>query len=134
MNMETQELKLAEQFTFDNFEFTQLKRAGDVALFKKKKPEHARESYELVIVQHYPAAIIHGRQYPNRETMTGNEQWGESAWSFSDLEHAETAFTLLCESKPQGRLEQERTSGPRFGQLVRETVKAAKKPQINAAL
>jgi hypothetical protein len=87
---------LAETFTHDGFQFCQLAREGDVALFEKSKSGHFRPSYEVVIVQHHPAQTIHGRQYPERESMPPTESWGDLGWSLTDLDSAKMKFRQLA--------------------------------------
>ena len=67
---------LPTEFTYDGFDFRQLAREGDVALFEKRKPNHSRPGYEVVIVQRHPAQTIHGRDYPERESLPPSESWG----------------------------------------------------------
>ena len=90
---------LPTEFTFDQFQFRQLARAGDVALFEKSKPHHSRPCYEVVVVQHHPAQTIHGRQYPEREAMPPSESWGTLGWSPADLLAAQRKFQFLVTTR-----------------------------------
>lgn len=83
------------QFTYDQFRFCQLAPQGDVALFEKSKPAHSRRSYEVVIVQQHPAQTIHGRDYPERESMPRSEDWGASGWTCMDPKSAQAKFARL---------------------------------------
>jgi len=90
---------LPTEFDYDGFHFRQLAREGDVALFEKRKPTHSRASYEVAIVQQHPAETIHGREYPDRESMPPSETWGALGWTPSDLESAKTKFGSLVQSR-----------------------------------
>ena len=90
---------LPSNFTRDGFLFRQLAREGDVALFEKSKPGHSRPGYEVVIVQRHPPQTIHGRDYPERESMPASESWGVLGWSYSDLNPAKTKFDALVTSR-----------------------------------
>lgn len=93
---------LDSQFTHDGFVFRQLARGGDVALFEKSKPGHSRPGYEVVIVQRHPAQTIHGRAYPERESMPPSESWGVLGWSLMDLDSAKTKFRELASDRTKG--------------------------------
>lgn len=87
---------LATQFRYDGYEFKQLARCFDVALFEKTKPGRKVREYEVVLIQQWEAEIIHGKLYPEREVMPPTSAWGSKAWSFLDLERAEVRFWLLA--------------------------------------
>lgn len=86
--------KLPEKFKFDSYEFTLLKREGDVALFQKINPAHKRDvvHYEVVIIQRWPAQTLRGNAYPEREKMPPSESWGTLGWSPYNLQAAQSRF------------------------------------------
>jgi len=86
---------LPDQFRSDGFDFRMLKRAGDVALLVKSKPD-GTPSYEVVVIQHRPAEVICGREYPAREAMPRSEGWGASGWTYIDRDAAEVRFDKLA--------------------------------------
>src|SRR5882672_12451064 len=94
---------LAENFTYDGFQFRQLAREGDVVLLEKCKPGHSRPSYEVAIIQPHPAQIIHGREFPERESMPPSESWGLLAWSLADLDTAKTTLHEVVTSRANAR-------------------------------
>ncbi|HMJ63734.1 MAG TPA: hypothetical protein VK615_00160 [Candidatus Binatia bacterium] len=91
--------RLDLQFTYDQFQFRQLARANDVVLLEKSKPNSCQKSYEVVIVRKHPAQVIHGRSYPERESMPPTEAWGQLAWSLTDLETAQAKFRRIVDSR-----------------------------------
>jgi len=83
------------EFAYDGFQWRQLDRVGDVVLLEKSKPSYGRASYEVIIVQIHPEQTIHGRHYPERETMPRSEAWGELGWTYTDRPSAEVRFRHL---------------------------------------
>ena len=88
---------LKATFRLDGFEFKLLKRNGLVALFEKSKDEHTHPSFEVVILQVYPATKLWGVEQPERETMPHNEQWGKAGWTFQEREAAEKQYRELLQ-------------------------------------
>lgn len=89
-------------FTHDGFHFSMVKRVGNVALFRKTKPNHSRLSFEVVIIKTHPAKTLFGRTYPARESMPPSEQWGQAGWSYLNREAAERRFARLTEPRLEG--------------------------------
>ena len=94
---------LPERFTLDGFDFRQLIRSGAVALFEKRKPGRKLAVWEVVIVQKREAGSIEGKSYPAREVMPSPSDWGDAAWSFSDLARARQKFSELVQLRDQPR-------------------------------
>ena len=89
---------LPDQFRNDGFDFRLLKRAGTVALLAKVRP-NGTPSYEVVVIQHRPAEVICGREYPAREAMPKSKDWGTSGWTYADREAADTRFNKLTNGR-----------------------------------
>ena len=87
--------QLPTKFAYDGFEFRQLARNGDIVLLEKSKTSHLEPTYEVVIVQRHPAQNIHGRPYPERESMPPSETWGTAGWTYSDFQTAKLKFDQL---------------------------------------
>lgn len=93
---------LKTEFDHDQYHFTQVQRAGDVALFAKRKQKHKRTSpfYEVVIIQkHEPTTWPNGDVSPARESMPHKEDFGSFAWAFSDLTRATKRFLSLVQAR-----------------------------------
>lgn len=68
------------------FQFSQIKREGDVALFEKRKPGWLKPKYEVVIVQKCPERTWpNGLTTPAHEIMPSPEEWGTLGWSPATL-------------------------------------------------
>jgi hypothetical protein len=91
--------RLDLQFTYDRFQHRQLARQKDVVLLEKSKPNSAYKGYEVVIIQRHPAQMIHGRSYPERESMPPTEAWGLQGWSLTDLQAAQAKFRQVVDSR-----------------------------------
>ena len=92
-------IPLKTQFTYDGFFFRQIKRDGDLVLLEKRKANHTRPSFEVVVVQHHPAQVVSGREYPAREAMPRSEAWGTLGWSYVDLDSATARFRQLVAAR-----------------------------------
>ena len=90
--------RLDLQFTYDQVQFRQLARESDVVLLEKSKSHFSRKTYEVVIIQRHPAQVIHGRSYPERESMPPSGAWGVSGWSLTDLQAAHAKFRHVVDS------------------------------------
>lgn len=90
---------LPTEFAFDGCKFRQFARQGDVVLLERTRAGHRCSMYEVAIIQRQPARNIHGRDYPERESMPPTASWGELGWSFDDLPSAETRFDELVTSR-----------------------------------
>ena len=86
---------LPTMFSYDKFDFTQLRRQGQIALFSKKKPEHSEPTFEVVRIQVHKAGTMFGKNYPDRELMPPSEDWGVNGWSYPDLASAKAKFNSL---------------------------------------
>ena len=87
---------LPTQFRIDGFDFVQIAREGDVALFRKTKPPLSFETFEVTIVQkRQEHQWPDGRVTPAHEAMPGNEDWGTHGWSLQSLDRAWEKFAEL---------------------------------------
>lgn len=93
------ELPLPITFRHNHFDFQQVRREGDVAIFEKKHPEHSGPSWEVVIVQHNKAWRIAGKDIPAKESMPCSEAWGIYGWTDLTLEAAESRFNAMVTSR-----------------------------------
>jgi hypothetical protein len=71
-----------------------IKREGRVCMY-----ERIDDVWEVFIVQTRKACIIKGVSYPAHEEYPGNEDFGNTAWCFTNLENAERRFKSLVESR-----------------------------------
>ncbi len=92
---------LPEHFRATGVAFRVLARSGNVALLAKFPPRCRVPGYEVVILQRRPVEVIHGRAYPERETMPNAELWGLAGWTYTARPKAEVAFrALLARNAP----------------------------------
>ena len=87
--------KLPTHFRSDDFDFRQIAREGDVALFRKTKqyPSLLLETFEVVIVRKMDDHIgPRGEMISAGEHMPRSEQWGTHGWSLQTLKRAWEKF------------------------------------------
>ena len=84
---------LPAEFRSDHFQFLQIAREGDIALFRKTKGKI--ETFEVVIIQHSPEKETPWGHAQESERMPSNEQWGSCGWSLQTLERAWEKFRSL---------------------------------------
>jgi hypothetical protein len=93
---------LPESFRAKGWDFRQIDRIGDVALFEKTHTEVACPSYEVVIVQRHGARVIAGREIPAAEAMPSTEMWGRAGWTLTTENTAREKFTALVAARAGG--------------------------------
>jgi len=94
---------LSESFKSDGFNFRQLYREGDIALFEKSKSERNR-GYEVVRIQKREACLAFGKLLPAREVMPSSERWGKDGWTYPDLTSAQAKFRERVEAQERAAL------------------------------
>jgi hypothetical protein len=94
---------LPTTFRSDDFDFQQLRREGDIALFVKQKPPFKFKSYEVVIIQKRDAYTWpNGLTTPAHEAMPSSRDWRKYGWTYQTLEDAELRFKILVERHFEG--------------------------------
>lgn len=88
---------LETEFRRDGFDYKQVKRRGDVALFEQRRGDEAK-GYELVIIRVKPAATLpNGRSVSEREAYPSSEEWGVFWWTVVDRVAAFGRFAELVD-------------------------------------
>jgi len=90
--------RLLGEFRQSDFTFTQLKRAGDVAIYQQTK-EGQSPAFEVVIIRRREASIAFGKEFPATEYYPHNEDWGTYGSSYCTLEEAERKFRFLIDQE-----------------------------------
>jgi hypothetical protein len=100
---------LPHTFRHAQFDFTLIKRQGDVALYFKTKPGwKSPPLYEVFIVQKIPEQTVFGKIVLAHEKPPTISEWGRLGWSFThgDLAGAEKRFLEITQ-----RIEQANAAG-----------------------
>lgn len=88
--------KLPEKFRKWGFDWTVLKRKGDVVLLQQSG--RSFNGYNVAKVREQPEREIGGNIYPAKEAIPSQTEWGIYAWNFGkDLTLAEERFKLLTD-------------------------------------
>ena len=91
---------LPATFGSDGFDFQQLRREGDIAIFVKQKPGFSFKSYEVVIIQKRDAYTWpNGETTPAHEAMPSSRDWGKYGWTYQTLQDVEMPFKTLGETQ-----------------------------------
>ena len=69
-----------------------VKRNGKVCFYQRSDGP-----YEVFIVQVRPKEKIKGVEYPEREVYPSSEDFGHTAWCFTDFRNANMRFNKLVE-------------------------------------
>lgn len=93
--------KLVKTFKQKGFNFTQLKRDGDFAIYKKSPLKSEYTSYEVIIISRHNGYELGGQYIEPAETYPSSSQWGTKGWTFTCAKHAEVKFTTLKEADKQ---------------------------------
>lgn len=94
---------LPTEFRKHGYNFRQLQREGDVALFEKTAGTVV--AYEVVIVQRHDDYMMAGNLIPAAEAMPGNETWGLKGWSPRTLPEALRKFTEVSAMHEEATME-----------------------------
>lgn len=99
MDIEYKPLKTA--FRSKGFDYRQIERKGDVAMFEQTKHGLSGKWFEVVIVQRHDAYEIGGVMVAAAETMPSTSQWGKKGFTFRTQEAAERKFQQLSAASVQ---------------------------------
>jgi hypothetical protein len=88
---------LEESFTSKGFKFQQVKRDGDVAVYKKQldDPESDSSHYEVIAIKKHNGYEIAGVKVPPSEMYPSDSQWGDWAFTCTSIEDANKRFDCL---------------------------------------
>ena len=87
--------KLVKTFKQKGFNFTQVKREGDFAIYKKTPLMSEYTSYEVIIISRHNGYELGGQYIEPAETYPSSSQWGIKGWTFTNINHAEAKFLAL---------------------------------------
>lgn len=92
--------KFATQFQRNGFDFQQLERRGDVAIFLQSKGGRS-VAFEVVRIRVAPPHRFQdGRELPEREVYPSSEHWGLYGFTCETLERAKALMHALTECPP----------------------------------
>lgn len=84
--------KIEKSFTSKGFEFKQITRNGDMAIYEKCAPGSKCPSYEIVHITSHNGYVIQGNKIPASEVYPGDTQWGSHGWTYPSLQAAKDKF------------------------------------------
>ena len=88
---------LNEKFKSCGFNFNQVKRDGDIAIYEKVPITHNGVSYEVIKISRHNGYKLGGNLVHPAETYPSNSLWGTHGWTCTSMENAEKKFKeLLC--------------------------------------
>ena len=89
-------LILPETFYEKGFNFKQLFRKGNLALYKKVRDGNPRvRSFELIVIQKHDAYMLGQTKIEAAETYPSSSTWGQFGWTFTTKDVAELRFNKL---------------------------------------
>ncbi|MBC8416942.1 hypothetical protein H8E06_01255 [bacterium] len=91
---------LEKEFKSCGFNFKQVKRTGDVAIYKKKAANHGGQSYEVIKVSRHNGYNLGDNYVHPAETYPSNSLWGTHGWTCQTIEAADLRFDKLLSNKP----------------------------------
>lgn len=86
---------LRTTFKSKGFDYTQIDRIGDVALFEQSRPGLSRTWLEVVIVQRHGDYEVNGVKIEAAETMPSSSSWGKFGWTYRNPKQARMRFDEL---------------------------------------
>jgi len=92
---------IAPEFTRDGFNYKQIWRQNDVAVYEYGCPGR----YEVIVIKREPACISpNGGTFPERERYPRSHQWGQYGWTLTDREIALEVGQVLSETRSRDRV------------------------------
>ncbi len=79
---------LPTEFKAKGFNYRQISRDGNVAVFEQRWGRNGSVAYETVIVQSHNGREIAGVYLPPAEFMPSSSQWGIKGWTFRSRDEA----------------------------------------------
>ena len=80
--------KIEKLFTSKGFEFKQVMRDGDMAIYEKHAAHSKCSSYELIYITSHNGYEIGGNKIPPSEVYPSDTQWGTYGWTYVTLKDA----------------------------------------------
>jgi hypothetical protein len=77
----------------ENLSARLIKREGNICMY-----ERSDQIWEVFMVKIRKARKSKGKSYPGCEVYPGNEDFGQTAWCFSNFDSAEKKFTFMVET------------------------------------
>ena len=97
---------LEKEFKSCGFNFKQVRRDKDVAIYKKKATNHIGHSYEVIKISRHNGYKLGGNYVHPAETYPSNSLWGTHGWTCQTIESAERRFDELITNKPSAEVVQ----------------------------
>ena len=91
---------LGSTYGKNGFHYELVVRDGDIAIFKQRlRPGVGCLAYEVIRIKSLGESTMFGKVVPAREAAPSNEDFGFSAWSYSDLVRAKAKMRALIETR-----------------------------------
>lgn len=91
--------KLSKNFRQKGFNFSQIKREDNKAIYKRSKPGSKHISYEVILISSHNGYELGGQYIEPAETYPSSSQWGVKGFTCTSLERAEVRFKKLKTTK-----------------------------------
>lgn len=84
-------------FKSNGFEFTQVCRDGQLAIYSKRQPDWAKDAliYEVVRIKRNETYAIHGHAIEAHESYPKSEAWGKDGFAATTLQAAKAVFASM---------------------------------------
>ena len=76
------------EFTKGQFQFRQIERTGDLAIFEKSHRYHGAKSFEVVKITRHDSYTLAGNFIEPAETYPSSERWGAAAFTLTNEKDA----------------------------------------------
>jgi hypothetical protein len=103
MNTDQMEVQpLCSEFKHCGYNYRQIKREGNVAIYSQAKGGVVL-AYEVIVIRNRPARTWpNGKTTPEHEAYPGNEEWGRFGWTCVTLDRALERFECMVWERAPG--------------------------------
>lgn len=91
-------LILPEEFSQNGFEFKEIERKKDIAIFAQHK-SNGLVGYEVIKINKHEGYEIAGNKIEPAEIYPSAQQWGTFGWTYSTLKEAKEKFNKLIKKQ-----------------------------------
>lgn len=87
--------KLDKKFTSKGFNYTEIIREGNKAIYRQDKDGYTTSSFEVVKISKHNGYELNGTKIAPAETYPSTSLWGTQGWTFTNLNDAKKKFKKI---------------------------------------
>lgn len=86
-------MKILTEYSKNGYDFTIVKRQGNLAIAKGIHQDHGAENWEIILIRSHNGLQMGNNWVESKEFPPSNAEWGMFGWTALNAAHAEEIFT-----------------------------------------